>query len=96
MDDAKSCQNYDSRGGTRSSLKETAKLLQSQVEKFDKMFIVIDTPDEYAEVDQTQKIFFAKVLGLRPKVKLVITSRNTPSIQSIFKHVTYLKIRAQD
>ena len=94
--DIKSCHRDHARRGTRPSLSETARLLRSQVEYFDKVFVVIDALDECPEVDQTRKSFMAEVRSLLPEIKLMVTSRNIPSIATMFKHDTRLEIRAQD
>ena len=66
------------------------------MEKCDKVFIVIDALDEYPELEKTQKSFLAEIRGLLPKVRLMVTSRNIPSIENMFKHDTRLEIRAQE
>ena len=96
LEDINSCYKHHARCGTRPSLNETARLLRSQVEKFDKVFIVIDALDEYPELEKTQKSFLAEIRGLLPKVRLMVTSRNIPSIENMFKHDTRLEIRAQE
>ena len=94
--DLKACYKHHTRYGSQPPLKETAKLLHSQVEKFDQAFIVIDALDECPESDQTRKTLIAEVRGLLPKVRLMVTSRDVPSIENTFKHDTRLEIRAQD
>lgn len=95
-DDVKSCHKHHARYGTRPSINETARLLRSQVEKFDKVFIVVDALDECPELEQTRKTFLAEIRGLLPKVRLLVTSRNMPSIENMFRNDTRLDIRAQD
>ena len=96
LDGIKSCHEHHTRDKTRPSLNETSRLLRSQVDKFDKVFIVIDALDECPELDQTRQAFLAEVRGLLPKVRLMVTSRNIPSIENIFKHDTRLDIRARE
>ena len=96
LEDIKSCHKHHTRYGTPPSLSEIARLLRSQVEKFDVVFIVIDALDECPELDQTRKNFLAEVRALLPKVSLMVTSRNIPSIEKVFKHDTHLEIRAQE
>ena len=96
LDDLKSCYKHYAPCGTRPLLKEIAKLLRLQVEKFDEVFIVIDALDECPELDQTRKELLTEVRGLLPKVRLMVTSRNIPSIENMFKHDKRLEIRAQD
>lgn len=94
--DVKSCYEHHARYGTRPSINETANLLRSQVENFDKVFIVVDALDEFPEIEQTRKTFLAEIRGLLPKVMPLVTSRNVPSIETIFRDDTRLDIRAQD
>lgn len=96
LEGIKSCYKHHARYGTRPSLNEVARLLRSQVEKFDAVFIIIDALDECPERDQTRKSFLAEVRALLPKVSLMVTSRNMPSIENMFKHDMRLEIRAQD
>lgn len=96
LEDIKSCHKHHTRYRTRPSLNEIARLLRSQVETFDEVFIVIDALDECPEEDQIRKSFVAEVRALLPKVSLMVTSRNMPSIEKMFKHDTRLEIRAQD
>ena len=96
LDDIKSCHKHHARYGTRPSLSEISRLLRSQVDKFDNVFIVIDALDECPELDQTRQAFLAEVRGLLPNIRLMATSRNIPSIENIFKHDTRLEIHAQD
>lgn len=95
-DDVKSCYKHHAQYGTRPSINETAKILRSQVEKFSKVFVVIDALDECPELEQTRKTFLAEIRGLLPKVRLLVTSRNVPSIETMFRNDTRLDIRAQD
>ena len=96
LTDIKSIYTRHARCGTRPSLSETARLLRSQVEKFDKVFVVVDALDECPQQDQTRSSFLAEIRGLLPKVNLMVTSRNIPSIESMFKHDPCLEIRAQE
>ena len=95
-EDIKLCHKNHARSGTHPSLNETAGLLGSQVEKFDSVYIVIDALDECPEQDQTRKSFVAEVCGLLPKVRLMVISRDIPSIENMFKQATRLEIRAYD
>ena len=95
-EDIKICHKHHIRYGTRPSMDEIARLLRSQVEKFEKVFIVIDALDECPERDKTRKNFLAEIRSLLPKISLMVTSRNMPSIEMMFKHDTRLEIRAQD
>lgn len=95
LEDIQSCHRHHIQYGTRPSLNEIARL-RSQVEKFDQVFFVIDALDECPEHDQNRKSFLAEVRALLPRVSLMVTSRDMPSIESMFKHDLRLEIRAQD
>lgn len=96
LEDIKSCHRHHTRYETRPSLNEFATLLRLQVEKFDEVFIVIDALDECPEHDQVRKSFLAELRALLPKVSLMVTSRDVPSIENMFKHDIRLEIRARD
>ena len=96
LEDIQSCHRHHIQYGTRPSLNEIARLLRSHVEKFDQVFFVIDALDECPEHDQNRKSFVTEVRALLPRVSLMVTSRDMPSIESMFKHDLRLEIRAQD
>lgn len=96
LEDIKLCHKHHGHYGTRPSLNEISRLLRSQVEEFEEVFIVIDALDECPERDQTRKLLLVETRGLLPKVSLMVTSRDMPSIEIMFKHDTRLEIRAQD
>jgi hypothetical protein len=93
-EDIKSCHRRHSKHGTRPSLDEISRLLHSQVQKFDTVFIVIDALDECPEADQVRKHFVAGVRSLLPDVQVMVTSRHSASIESTFKQATRLEVRA--
>ena len=96
LDDIKSCYKHHARLGTRPSINETTKLLRSQIEEFNQVFLVIDALDECPELEQTRRTLLAEIRGLLPHVRLMVTSRNIPSIENMFRNDTHLEIRAQD
>ena len=96
LEDIKLCYQHHARFGTSASLVEVSRLLRSQVERFDVVFIVIDALDECPEFDQIRKSFLTEVRRLLPRIRLMVTSRQLPSIEGAFKLDTRLEIRAQD
>ena len=96
LDNIKSCHRQHTQRRTRPSLNEIVTLLRSQVEKFNKVFIVIDALDECPELGGTRKDFLSEVRSLVPTVRLMVTSRHDLAIESTFKHDTRLEIQAQD
>lgn len=96
LKDLKLCHKHHIRLGTRPSTDELARLLRLQVEEFEEVFLVVDALDECPERDQTRKTLVAEMRGLLPKISFLVTSRNMPSIEMMFKHDMRLEIRAQD
>ena len=80
----------------RPPASDIVELLHSQIETFNDVFIVIDALDECPETDQTRKALITYISALLPKIKLMVTSQNIPSIENMFLHDTRLEIRAQD
>ncbi|KAL9008772.1 MAG: hypothetical protein Q9173_006135, partial [Seirophora scorigena] len=64
--------------------------------RFDEVFIIIDALDECPAADQNRTTFIGGVRGLLPKVRLMVTSRDIPSIAKIFRSDLHLHIRATD
>ena len=91
-----SCHVHHSRYKTRPTPKELSGLLHLQIQQFDKVYIVIDALDECPELDQTRKCLISEIRGLLPEVSLLVTSRDIPSIKSMFQQDTHFQIRAQE
>ena len=81
---------------TRPTLGEWSKLLNSEVNRFSKVFIVIDALDECSESNGTRDSFLVEVRKLQPAVHLFVTSRHTGSIGREFETVSRLEIYARD
>ena len=93
LDDVKSCHKHHITYGTRPSLDEISRLLHSQVQKFDTVFIVID---ECPEAGQVRKHFMAEVRSLLPDIQLMVTSRHLASIASTFKQDARVDVCARE
>lgn len=96
LEDITKCHERHSKFGSRPALKEISGLLSLQVQRFDEVFIIIDALDECPEADQNRKAFIGEVRGLLPKVRLMVTSRDIPSIEKTFHSDLQLHIRATD
>jgi len=81
---------------TRPTLSEYADLLQSEVRRFSKVFIVIDALDECSESNGTRDNFLAEIRKLQPTIHLLVTSRHIEIIERAFKNAARLEIRASD
>ena len=80
---------------TRPSLTEYLKLLQSEVYRFLKVFIVVDALDECLEREGVRG-FIPEVRKLPPHVNLLVTSRHIPAIEHEFEKAARLEIYASD
>lgn len=96
LEDIASCHKGHSRFGTPPSSKELSHLLGLQVQRFDEVFIIVDALDECPEADNNRTAFISAARGLLPKVRLMVTSRNIPSIERMFRSDLHLQIRATD
>jgi hypothetical protein len=94
LDDIKSC--HKNQRDSRPSLEQISRLLHSQVQKYNTVFIVIDALDECPEAGQVRKHFLAEVRRLRPDVQIMVTSRHLPSIESTFSQDKRLEVRAHE
>jgi hypothetical protein len=82
--------------GTRPPLSEVSKVLQSEITKYTKVFIVLDALDECSESDGTRQIFLTEMRKLIPNISLLVTSRDITSIELEFQTAARLEIRAND
>jgi len=80
---------------TRPRLAEYSKLLQSEVRRFSKAFIIIDALDECSESDGIRGLL-PEVQKLLPDIYLLVTSRHIGNIERGFEGVNRLEIRASD
>ena len=84
--------------GTRPSVDEIFKALQSVLAKFSVVHIVIDALDECRNSDGTRRLFLAKLRELQAKtdLRLMITSRLIPDVVDEFKTALRLEVQASD
>lgn len=82
--------------GTRPSLADWSRLLQLEVHRFSKVFIVIDALDECSENDGTRDSFMTEIRSLQPFVYLLVTSRHMTSIENELGKGVCMEIRASD
>ena len=79
---------------TRPTLGECAKLLQSAIDQFPKVYIVIDALDELPEAGQVRQSFL-EAIGVLDRVSILVTSRIMP-IESELRNTTRLDVWAHD
>ena len=82
------------RQNTRPGVSEISRLLCSEIQRFSKVYIVIDALDECPEVDRTRDIFLTELLRLPSNAYLLVTSRPNSFIESILTEAERLEISA--
>ena len=82
---------------TRPKLEEVSSALHQEVQRYSRVFIVIDALDECPERNNTRWEFLGEVLKLpEDRVRLFCTSRHITSIENEFETATRLEIKATD
>jgi hypothetical protein len=79
---------------TRPTLDELSKLLQSEVRRISKVFIIIDALDECPESNCTRESFLTEIRKLHPTIYLLITSRHILAVEREFEQAERVEIRA--
>jgi hypothetical protein len=74
------------------TLDEVSKMLQSEIARYSKIFVVIDALDEYPEGDRSTLL--NKLRELRPRINLMVTSRYLDAIANDFEGSPQLEISA--
>ena len=94
-DDILSLHNNYGKKGTRPPLSEWSRLLESELCRFSKVFIVIDALDECPESRGIRRDFLNEIWKL-PKTQILVTSRHIPAVEREFEMAARLEIRATD
>jgi len=82
---------------TRPTLKEVAEILADEIQKFKKVFIVLDALDECPEESYTVSKILEEMRKLQPTVHLMVTGRPfAAKYMSQFEAFATLEIRAHD
>lgn len=79
---------------TRPSVREFSNLLQSNLHKLSKTFVILDGLDECLENNRESLI--AEIQKLPPSVHLLVTSRQIADIERLFENAARLEILARD
>jgi hypothetical protein len=80
------------RQNSSPTLDEVSKILQAEITRYSKIFVVIDALDEYPEGDRSTLL--KKLRELRPAINLMVTSRYLDAIANDFKGSPQLEISA--
>ena len=81
---------------TRPTINELSGLLQSEINRFLRVFVVIDALDECPQGKDARDIFLSEVQKLQPGIHLLVTSRHDTQIEREFGNAARLEIRAND
>ncbi|KAH0563336.1 hypothetical protein GP486_002098 [Trichoglossum hirsutum] len=84
--------------GTRPSLDEVFSTLQSVLQNYSRVHLVIDALDECQDQEGTHNRLLARVRDLQKDANLnvMITSRFIPDLEAEFEHATRLEVRASN
>ncbi|KAL9610579.1 MAG: hypothetical protein Q9167_004730 [Letrouitia subvulpina] len=80
--------------GTRPNLKKVLEILQEEVQKYERVFVLVDALDECID-DHSREILVEQLRTLRPKINLMTMSRRLDNIARIFSGAPMLEINAQ-
>jgi hypothetical protein len=80
------------RQNTPPTLDEVSKILQCEISRRSRVFVVIDALDEYPEGDRSTLL--KKLRELRPTINLMVTSRYLDTIANDFEGSPQLEINA--
>lgn len=85
-----------SKEGTKPSLEEIFRVLQSVLANYSSVYIVVDALDECPEQDGTRCQFLAKLRELQSTtdLRLMVTSRFIPDVVNAFSAALTLEVRA--
>ena len=81
-------------GATRPSHAECTQLLRTVASRCAKVFLVIDAFDEYPEEYRHQLV--EELQNLEPKVNMMITSRDLPTIERQLSEAARLDVQARN
>lgn len=78
---------------TRPSLREVSEVLKMEIDKYKKVYVIIDALDECTD-DFSRETLVENIRGLQLNVNLMVTSRFLDSIERTFKEASILEISA--
>ena len=80
----------------RPTLGECSNLLQSEVGRFSRVFVITDALDERSEGNHTRGDFLAEIRKLQPSINLLVTSQHISTIEREFEMAARVEIFASD
>jgi hypothetical protein len=80
--------------GTLPTVNEVSKVLQSELSRYSKIFVVVDALDEFLTEDHSRANLLTKLRALQPVVNLMVTSRFIDNIEHEFSGMPKLEIGA--
>lgn len=95
-DDIVSLYRHHKQMQTCPTLDELSKLLQLEIRRLSKVFILIDALDECSESNSTRDSFVAEIRNLQPITHLLVTSRHISTIEREFEKAARVEIHATD
>lgn len=93
-DDIWSLYRHHTKKQTRPTLDELSKLLQLEIHRLSKVFIVIDALNECPEGNGTRDSFVAEIRKFQPIIYLLVTSRHISTIEREFEKAAWVEIHA--
>jgi ankyrin repeat domain-containing protein 50 len=84
------------RHNTYPTLNEFTQALRTEIQTYEKVFIVVDALDECTEGNGSRIKLLRALRSLAGPVNLMVTSRDLPSIEQHFHEAQRLHIRATD
>lgn len=75
-------------------IEELVQLLKTLSNQFSKAFVLVDALDEFPEVERGKLV--SQLTMLAPAIKVLVTSRGLPSIQSLFSTAGRMEIPSQE
>ena len=83
---------------TRPTLDVVFKMLQSDMNRYRQIFLVVDALDECSTENQVRQDLLSRIYALQTshRVNLMITSRHIPDITLEFQNSLLLEIRASE
>jgi hypothetical protein len=86
-EDVTSLYDHHNEERTRPSLPSTSDY-QAHIQRFSRIFIVVDALDECSEDDGVRDLFLAQLRYLLPNIRLLVTSREITSLGRAFDDAT--------
>lgn len=93
--DVKALYKINANKGIRPTLREVSNILQSEVTRYSRVFIVLDALDECPEANGSRISLLTALRALQPTVNLMVTSRFAETIAHEFKDAKQLEISAK-